>query len=60
MGRDEALTRSSAQVKGQSVQLSPGHQMNTVNISHDIRCCLCDDTLCSVSSAGMVVARGIP
>ena len=26
MGRDEALTCSSAQVKGQSVQLSPGRQ----------------------------------
>ena len=46
MGRDEALTCSSAQVKGQSVQLSPGHQTNTINITHDILCRLCDDIPC--------------
>ena len=40
MGRDEALMCNSAQVKGQSVQLSPGCQKNT--IIHDIR--LCNDT----------------
>ena len=60
MGKDEALMCNSTQVKGQSAQQSPGSQGTQLNINHNILCCLCDDTLCSVLSAGMVVARGMP
>ena len=62
MGKDEALMCNLTQVKGQSVPQSPESQRIQLNINHDILCCLCDDTctLCSVLSAGMVVARGMP
>ena len=56
MGKDEALTYNSTQEKGQSVQQSPIKGIHQYQTHHTVTI----NTLCSVLSAGMVVARGMP